>query len=400
MKKSSVFAVLAAMLLITACGSKVMLQSGHVTGMEAEDAGKRMYYALPRTVVAIDVEVTQTVKKPGPYAAYAERYLGLDDVIFSPEISYEVSKVSINGYAEPDPEHVYYVVFPEDEDEKESFYMSLTEEGLIASVNREFDTEEFQFGLSESTDYGYFGSDATFNYFIDTNLKEQVDTVIEHVRMDTITVQRQTLRRSWVEKGEELRASEVAEYILEIREKKFDLISGFQEINYSKEALEYMYSEMDQLESDYLDLFTGITASQTINYRFIHTPEKDRTDIRHTLFRFSRDEGVLPAHDDAGGTPVTIAYQRSHATDDLEGQIRETRQERRRSATGFHYRIPEYANLLIHTGTEKRAEARMQVNQFGIVTSLPPGQDTIEFYPNTGSLKSVGRLKGNGDDND
>ncbi len=396
MKKISVFAVLAAMLLITACGSQVPLRSGHVRTMEAGDTGKGMYYALPRSVVAIDVEITQTVSKPGPYAAYAERYLGLDEVIFFPNISYEISRVSINGYAEPDPEQIYFVEFPDEEEQ--NLYVSLTEEGLIASVNREFDNEDFQSGLSESTDYGYFGSDATFNYFIDTNLKEQIDTVIEHVRMDTITVQRQTLRRSWVEKGEELRASEVAEYILEIREKKFDLISGFQEINYSKEALEYMYSEMDKLESDYLDLFTGITASQTINYRFIHTPEKDRTDTRHTLFRFSQQEGVLPAHEDDGGVPVTIAYQRSHATDELDRKIRETSQEGRRSAAGFHYRIPEYTNLLIHTGNEKRAETRMQINQFGIVTSLPPGQSTIEFYPNTGSVKSIGELDGDKDD--
>ena len=396
MKKISVFAVLAAMLLITACGSQVPLRSGHVRTMEAGDTGKGMYYALPRSVVAIDVEITQTVSKPGPYAAYAERYLGLDEVIFFPNISYEISRVSINGYAEPDPEQIYFVEFPDEEEQ--NLYVSLTEEGLIASVNREFDNEDFQSSLSESTDYGYFGSDATFNYFIDTNLKEQIDTVIEHVRMDTITVQRQTLRRSWVEKGEELRASEVAEYILEIREKKFDLISGFQEINYSKEALEYMYSEMDKLESDYLDLFTGITASQTINYRFIHTPEKDRTDTRHTLFRFSQQEGVLPAHEDDGGVPVTIAYQRSHATDELDRKIRETSQEGRRSAAGFHYRIPEYTNLLIHTGNEKRAETRMQINQFGIVTSLPPGQSTIEFYPNTGSVKSIGELDGDKDD--
>lgn len=396
MKKISVFAVLAAMLLITACGSQVSLRTGHVRTMEAGDPGKGIYYALPRSVVAIDVEVTQTVKKPGPYAAYAERYLGLNEVIFSPATSYEISRVSINGYAEPDPNQIYYVALQDEEEQ--ILYMSLTEEGLIASVNRKFDNEDFQSGLSESTDYGYFGSDATFNYFIDTNLKEQIDTVIEHVRMDTITVQRQTLRRSWVEKGEELRASEVADYILEIREKKFDLISGFQEINYSKEALAYMYSEMDKLESDYLDLFTGITASQTINYRFIHTPEKDRTDIRHTLFRFSQNEGVLPANENAGGVPVTIAYQRSHTTDELNRQIRESSEGSRRTVAGFHYRVPEYANLLIYTGNEKRAETRMQINQFGIVTSLPPGKSTIEFYPNTGSVKSIGEPDGNEDD--
>ncbi|MFP4468087.1 MAG: DUF4831 family protein [Bacteroidales bacterium] len=398
MKNISVFVLLVTMVLITACGSQVPLQRGHVRTMKSGDTGKGMYYALPRSVVAIDVEVTQTVKKPGPYAAYAERYLGLNEVIFSPTVSYEISSVSINGYSEPDPEQIYYMAFPEEEEQ--SLYVSLTEEGLIAGVNREFDNMDFQSDVNESTDYGYFGSDATFNYFIDTNLKEQVDTVIEHVRMDTITVQRQTLRRSWVEKGEELRASEVAEYILEIREKKFDLISGFQEINYSKEALEYMYSEMDKLESDYLDLFTGITASQTINYRFIHTPEKDQADTRHTLFRFSHEEGVIPANEDTGGVPVTIVYQRSNATNELDGQIRGTSEEGKEDVDGLHYRIPEYTTLLIYTGNEKRAEARMQVNQFGIVTSLPPGQSTIEFYPNTGSVKSAGELHDNEDDNE
>ena len=61
--------------------------------------------------------------------------------------------------------------------------------------------------------------------------------------------------------------------------------------------------------------------------------------------------------------------------------------------TGFHYRIPEHSTIVIREGDTPRAEARMLVNQYGITTWLPPHEMEIEFYPNTGSIKSVGRIR-------
>ncbi len=383
------FSLLAAVIImLAACSTQKPIGYGNITHMDAGITGSVTYYSLPRSVISIDVEVTMTTSTPGPYAQFAEMYLGLNRVIFDPATTYEISGVSINNFSEPDPDHMYYVTLPASEENQ--MYISLTRAGLISSVNTRPEIEDPKTEINDSKDYGRFGTDTTFNYFIDSNLKEQIDTIVEHVRMDTITVQRQTLRRSWVEKSTELRAREVADYILQIREKKFDLISGFQEINYSREALEYMYSEMDKLESDYLDLFTGITSTQTIRYRFVHTPSKANAHQRHALFRFSTREGVLPAGQQDEGIPVSISYIRSEATDLLEHQI--VRHNLENQAPGFYYRIPEYADLIMRIGNEIRAEARVLVNQFGVVTYLPPHKLEIEYYPGTGSIKRVGNL--------
>ncbi len=387
MHRHHFLALLAIMLLLSACSSPRPLTSERITGMEPGFYGNVSYYALPRTVIVIDVEVQRSTKTPGPYAEYAKTYLGLNDVIFSPSHHYEITTVSVNGFAEPDPEHVYAIFFPEEN--AQGFRFSLNEAGLLHSVNKKVDAPENQTAFVESKDYGVYHTNATFNYFMDSILKEQVDTIIETVPLDTITLQRQTLRRSWVEKSKDLRAKEVADYILEMREKKFDLISGFQEINYSKEALEYMYTEMDNMESDYLDLFTGITSEETIHYRFVHRPDKEDIVRRHALFRFSSKGGVKPVDADEGFA-ATIAYNRSKATDKILEQNTRHAPARRQSEKGIHYRIPEYADMFFYIGEEKRAEARTLVSQFGIVTHLPAKDLEIELHPMSGSIKSAG----------
>ncbi len=390
MQKIIVFLILAAILILSGCGSQQPVTNGHITTFEHIGSGSLACYFLPRTMITVDVEVTETIERPGPYAAYARKYLGLPAVIMEPSLAYEITGVEINHYVEPDPEEVFVAHIPEeDEDEKNRFLMALSESGLLFSYNKVYEDGEFEQSLTKSHDIGHFGTDATFNYFIDTNLKEQIDTVIEHVMLDTISIQRETLRSSWVEKSDERRASEVAEYILELREKKFDLISGFQEIDYSKEALEYMYAEMGRMESDYLDLFTGITASDTIRYRFVHRPEKEDIAGRHTLFYFSSARGVLP-EGDTDGLPVTITYNRSKATDAIARQINQHPQLEKPKSKGIYYRIPEYADLSVLIENQIRAEARMLINQFGIITRLPAKDMQIELHPQTGSIKSVG----------
>lgn len=358
----------------------------HLFELEESFQGSGVFYSLPRTAITVDVEVKKTTKIPGPYAGYAGRFLGLDNVIRSHSNDYEIARVSISGFSEPDPEHIYFIKYNDHDAHKLS--LTLNEAGLIISVNSDPKNQEALISHENSKDLGHYSRDATFNHFIDSNLMERIDTIIEHIREDTIMVQRQTLRRSWVEKSTEHRAREVADYILEIREKKFDLISGFQEIPYSKEALEYMYREMNRLENDYLDLFTGITSYKILRYRYIHRPLKEDANEGHILFYFSTKEGVLPAKKD-DGIPVELSYKRSSATHLIDRQIsRLTKSDDARPA-GVYYRIPEYTDISLLLGNETRAQARMLVNQFGIVTYLPANNMEVEFYPNTGSIRLI-----------
>ena len=378
---------LAAALLISSCGGKkAVISTGHVRQLPADRPANVTYYALPQTVFVVDVEVKQTTETPGPYAEYAGTYLGLDEVIMLPSRSHEITNIHIHQFAEPDPEHIYFVRFPESEEQ--AFFIRLGESGLIYSVNSPADPLSLQDLSHKQIEYDAFGSDKTFHFFLDSALKERIDTITEQVPMDTLSVQRQTLRRSWVEKSQELRARDVADYIMEIREKKFDLISGFQEINYSKEALEYMYSQMTQMESDYLDLFTGITRSDITNYRFMVRPVKEGTQ-GYLLSRFSSQKGMLEIGD-REGQELSLIFQKSGATSQLQRMMAARQDPGRGGETGFHYRIPEYADVFVFLGNEKRAESRALVSQFGVVTRLPAENLHIEFHPETGSIKSVG----------
>lgn len=385
------------LLLMASCGSKknviepVVFDVGHIQEMTPGFPGTGLYYALPRTVISVDVEVRRIEKVPGPYAAFAERYLGLHSVIEKQSVNYEISNVHIAAYAEPDPEQIFFVALPDQH--TQNLYIALNEAGMISSVNGEFYESSPEKSAFDSKDLGYMLSDATFNYFIDNNLMERIDTIIEHILEDTVTVQRQTLRRSWVEKSQELRAREVADYILEIREKKFDLISGFQEITYSKEALRFMYNELSRLEDDYLNLFTGISSEKTLRYRFLHTPElSDEVENQMLLFRFSSKNGITDA-DDRSGTPVWLHYQKSNTTARLGHKISANYPEENLIRKGFHYRIPEYADLTMKIGENSRARARLLINQFGIVTYLPALNMEINFSPKTGAIKSIGVQK-------
>lgn len=343
-----------------------------------------LFYSLPRTAIVIDIKVKKTTKTPGPYAGYADRFLGLDNIITSAYDEYEMYQVSINGFAEPDPDQVYLVSFP-DRDEQ-NLYVSLNEAGLISSFNSIPNKDQALIDKEGIKHHDLYFQPNTFNYYLDSEIiKEQV---AEQTRDENIAVQRQTLRRTWVEKSTELRAREVADYILEIREKKFDLISGFQEIPYSKEALEYMYDEMNKLENDYLDLFTGVTNHKIINYRYIVRPSK--TDIKEgsLLFRFSTTEGIIPLTSE-GGINVELKYAPINTTYLLEQNISKITSKGQKDSRGFHFRIPEYSDIYLYLGNNRRAQTRMHINQFGVISHLPARDMRIDFHPQTGSIKSI-----------
>lgn len=388
MRTKILLPLLALILLVPSCKKQMVLTSFDVKRATHRTPAEGFYYFLPKTVISVDVTITQTYHQPGPFARYAERFLGLEKVIMSPAIDYSIDGITVNSFAEPDPDHMYFVAFsPGDE----ANFITLSEAGILLSVNRPAEDGEIRKHAGESKDCGYFGTEATFNHYIDLNLQERVDTILERVRVDTMTVERQTLRRSWVEKSTEVRAREVADYILRLREKKFDLITGFAEITYSRETIEYMYNEINRKENDYLALFTGLSASSSIRYRYTFVPEPATAASPQVLFHFSAHEGVSTG-DRPGSVPVTIQVRRDQTTGPLSPLLQRTPLARS-GQKGFHYRIPEHGTVVIREGNTLRAEARMLVNQYGVVTWLPPHEMEIEFYPNTGSIRSAGRLR-------
>lgn len=391
MKKIFPLLLIIFLLGVPACQSQKPLNVTHVRSVDIKAGSQGLFYVLPRTVITVDVTVTRMQKVPGPYAEFAMKYLGLQNVIRQPSTSYEISEININSYSEPDPEQFYFVELPENSEKDYPLFLSLSESGLIQSINKPFNNQEFLRGMDETREFGYFGSDATFNYFIDSNLQEKVDTILERVRVDTLTVERQTLRRSMVEKSPEVRAKEVADFILEVRDKRFEIIHGYAEVPYTKEALEYMFTELAKMEEDYLQLFKGLQSISEIHYRNTFIPNPDLSTTPQTLFYFSEREGVLPAGK-RDGTPITLSTERNETTRQL-GIFINRNADPEQPAKGFYYRIPEHANVVIRKGTTIRANARLLINQYGVITNLPAHIKEVEFFPNTGSVRTYGTIE-------
>jgi hypothetical protein len=360
----------------------------HVTRLDAGHTQQGFYYALPRNIITLEVTIVKTNEIPGPFAQYAGKYLSLENVIETPSTKYEISDVNFFTHAEPDPNEFYFIEVDPAINSLSPFSIRLSESGTILSINDNSSDYNLITAGPENNRQGYISAEPAFSHFIENNLQEKIDTIVERVRMDTVTIERKTLRRTWVEKTSEVRAREVAEYILRIRDKKFDMISGFAEITYTREAIEYMNNEMQQMENDYLELFTGITTETETKYRFHFLPEKNENLFADTLFFFSQSRGLhhTPSIE---SKPAVLKVEKDMTTRQMGVFVLNQNAE---VPKGIAYRIPEHAHTTLELENQPLASSRLLISQFGKITNLPPEDYKIVFYPNSGAIKSVERL--------
>ncbi|MFW6351006.1 MAG: DUF4831 family protein, partial [Bacteroidota bacterium] len=344
------------------------------------------YYNLPQTVVGVDIVVVKKQEIPGPFREYASKYLGLEEVIQENSVQYQIKSANISTYAQPDPAEFYFVQYNTDYSDNLPFSMQFNNAGIITGINTQQDANlHIPIGTETQTE-NEFGSGVTFNHFLDHNLQEKVDTIIERIQRDTLTIERKKLRRTWVEKSSEVRAKEIAEYIIDVRRKKYDLIYGFAEITYSKETIQYMVEQLEKEEQDYLELFTGVTLYTEMQVKRSYLPDQNNIGKSIDLFHFSNSTGV---HENSGrlSSPVTLVAEADSTTRQMDLFTFQPPMGDETVNRGFFYRIPEHVHISILKDENPIAEARVLINQLGTITSLPPENYEIEFYPATGAIK-------------
>ncbi|MCD6112952.1 MAG: DUF4831 family protein [Bacteroidales bacterium] len=352
--------------------------------------GYGVYYALPKTVLNIEVQVLKTQNIKGPYSDYAKKYLGLNKVIKTNSNKYEITNVIIKPSYIPDADQYYYVEIDEKASkETKSVLMSLTESGLIMGVNDKL----FKRKINKSDKKyisGNFDYNSVFNYYLSPDVVEHIDTVFTRVDVDTSTIEKQIFNTVLINKTSEDKAKEIADEIMRIKESRYKLLTGFQEVSYDKGAIEYMDSQLKKISDDDLKLFTGVKLEKKFTYHYTYIPNSDIKDELITpLFKFSESSGV---HDLSSsiGEKVNIKVINMKTTDKFNNVIKknyDTKKEKR--SKGFYYRIPDYGNVSIIYNKEEYFKSDFLINQFGIVTFLPANKSEIKFYPNTGSIKNV-----------
>lgn len=335
-------------------------------------------YALPLNVVKVDVYVSKTSNYKGKYNDFAAKLLGITDVISKDAITYNIDKVEVTTLCDVDTNQYYYAVLPHKLKNDYTFMVNLTEKGFISgyySIDKE-EIERNQKGTSLTP----------FRDLLKPILIEKVDTIIRRVSIDTTIIEEKVLKRSISEKSNEQQAREIADLIYRIEDNKFSLITGYQEVNYSKESMQFMFQGLNKMEQEYLAFFKGLSITTEERYTYYYTPGEAVKGSMSTLFRFSPFMGIIDKNIPSGDAVSIFVTPQNHHKMVREFEIQ--RMQTKRHSHGLFYRIPQEVKIDIKVGDKLFTSHNALISQMGIITFLPSNVSNVDFFEN-GTLKSL-----------
>lgn len=350
-----------------------------ITDGAGQTAGDGAFYSLPQTVLKIDVVVKATEQLKGPYSDYAERFLGLEQVNKFDFTTWAIEDIEITTLTEPDPQELYYVESAAtDLKGLRMLSLSLDKAGMLLSAGDLEKVEAKKVGKtaevvvfenpSEGMEYP--------DFYADRQVETRIDTIIRRVTVDTATEEQLFYRQRLENSSDEEMAAKALQSIDQIRESKYNLITGFQETAYDPGSIKYMYERLDRLENEYLDLFRGKSFSEYFHHTFYVVPEPKNNRYSTTLFQFATGSGIVNGK---SGKPVQLELTGTGMEEDATAT----------SGTGIAYRLPGTVEVSINFEDRILYKNRMTVNQFGTIKRLPAKRFRAEFNPETGGLKSV-----------
>ena len=317
-------------------------------------------YTLPKTVLTVEAEVTKVTCKAGPYYQYAEKYLGVKDVITDNKVYYELGKISLLNRGVPDADNTYIVEFKQG---TVAPYAYLTEDGRLCSINAEYSPKETAQKASSK----------------------------KHKATEKVT-DASVLSEELLMAGSTAKQAEVAaKQIYRIRESRMNILTGEADnLPPDGEAMKLVIQQLESQEKSLSNLFTGIRTKETQSYEVEIEPKEDLN--KEILFRFSSRLGILDA-DDLGGAPVYMnltATERAPQLDPKEAEKKE------KSLKGIVYNVPGKANVEIMMNKINLFKGEVQITQFGSHEGLAPvmfedkkAPIKVYFYPETGAIKQI-----------
>ena len=340
-----------------------------------------MYYALPKTIFKIRVVLEKMTAIPGPFAKYTPQYLGSTDYIKIRKVYYRLLSVKVTPVTVADPHEVYYIRFPQDRSSKEkrSFGVQLNRQGIITGFG--FDLaqgkkQEIPVSTSASSQT-YLFSDLRHGFEMQAGYSraQKIDTIVHKITIDTVTIKRFLYKTNWVNLTEKDRANAAAKQIKNIRQSRYNLLTGYQEVNYG-EGIRYMDAELQKLEKEYLALFLGREYKQMVIRTFVFDPEKQ-----------SLSEKLLPFIDKNGNEQTLSVHVR--VVNPLKAVVGAKTAE----PDALFYRIPVQADIAVGTSEASPFYSdTFVVPQLGTISTVPVRETSqVMFNPQTGAVLGMER---------
>lgn len=312
---------------------------------------KGIYYALPRTVIKLDLMVDKTELVEGPFSDYAYM-VGANDVITGNEVEYVLRDVVLSTFAEADPAATFFVAISAKKGESQPFY--LNSKGILEGVGM---------------------------------VNEQPMALPEPPARVTVQSADKTFKYQFSSKGmslEEQQARAAADMIGRIREEKLKLLTGFQETAFTLDTYRQMYADLDEMEAEYLSLFIGKRVVTPVVQTVYVTLTKDVP--LQTVGSFSKTEGFIS--NEYGGANITVQAVSLQTTGNIN-TLSQSAVETLNHENKLFYRIPETANVKVSLGDNVLMEQRVTLAQFGVFMLAPLGKAKLALDPLTGQITTM-----------
>jgi hypothetical protein len=338
-------------------------------GEEPQTYKQRYIYSLPRTVVWVKIDYEKENYVPGPYRMFSQKYLGISDIIDKSETRWKIVDTELSSYNEPDPGHYYSLNMIRGSVQSVPF-LQFSQEGLILNPDKDIKLGS-SVPLDENIKSPYFTDLSEEEYFV-----ESPDTLFKTIIQDTTFITVPILRKQRDAKTLEQKAEEAANFIIQIRKRRFKLEAGDYDVFPEGRALETAVRELNKLEKEYISLFVGRIYTQKYSRSYFITPSGTPENI--TFLKFSGDKGILPA-DSNEGESVTVEFDPLGNTELLKENLPQAPEEDHFNV--LYYRLPEVTSVRLVKKEKLLYESRLTVYQSGSLVSIPLWLNKIKNTP-------------------
>lgn len=317
----------------------------------------QLIYSLPVTELVFDLEVEKTSQIPGPYYQYSERYLATNQVIVEAKTTYKLKNTSLNTNALPDPQRTYAI--------PESKFTALQQitvnkKGLLTGINCE----------ATST--------------AKKEIKKEKKEIYAHNVLNVLP-----LTEEYLMAGSTARLAEgAAKQIYRIRESRISLLTGdLEHMPADGASIKTMLTELNRMEKELTELFTGKTRTETIHHSIRVTPREAADKM--LLFRVSAHKGLVDVNDLSGAPYFINIVPQKQNTQPANPKAKKTK-------TALYSILPAQTTVSMSDGVNIILSQNIAMPQFGILIPLSEelfkNADTkLCVDPNTGRMLQMTR---------
>ena len=300
---------------------------------QSSNVQNTIIYALPKTVLSVEVEIEKTTYTPGIFNQYAVRYLAAKDVNTEVKMYHTLKNIRVKTEAVPDENRTYSVSW----NNKNAilYNIAINEKGILCGINTVCEPKE-----------------------------QPKENVIVHPSMSKGNLSLLPMSEEYMMVTSTAKLAEgAAKQIYRIRENRLDILAGDATLFPADgKSFALLLEEMEKMERELTELFVGTTVCETQIHTIYYTPENPTAN--DILFRLSMLNGVVPTTD-LSGSPyyINIATTTSRL-------VASSYEADKKSNPIIRTIYPAVAQITVDDGRVNYFSGEFSIPQFGSIVEL------------------------------